>query len=295
MSLALALRPGGLAAALGRALRGSLGVPLGLSEPPELLDLPPPPDDPGLLAARLALGGELPSRLLCLGLEAAVAALPATGAVLLGEADAAARGLFGLSPGPEALLAIRAALVGARPLLAFDRASQRFAAGFGAAAARVPLPPLPPPAEHAPLRPEGVCVFDHGAPPALLPAVLELASRLGPARLLAPAEAFGPARLAAAVHLHLGPGREAPPGCRVADSFACRRPVLVLADPAAVGLADGVEALVAADLPGLDRAIGRLAADPDLAAVLVRGGAAAASAALARAVSAIAAALSTRG
>ncbi|MFN6955802.1 MAG: hypothetical protein ACK4PG_13500 [Acetobacteraceae bacterium] len=295
MSLALALRPGGLAEALASVLRGSLGVPLGLSEPPELLQAPPPPDDPGLLAARLALGGELPSQLLCLGLEAAVAALPATGAVLLADADAASRALFGPSPGPEALLAIRAALVGARPLLAFDRASQRFAAGFGAAAARVPLPPLAPPAGLAPLRPEGVCVFDHGASPALLPAVLEAASRLGPARLLAPGEAFGPARLAAAVHLHLGPGREAPPGCRVADSFACRRPVLVLADPTAAGLADGVEALVAADLPGLDRAIGRLAADPDLAAVLVRGGAAAAAAALARAVSAIAAALSARG
>lgn len=291
----LALRPGGLAEALARALRGALGVPLGLSEPPEILHLAPPPEDPALLAARLALGGELPARLLCLGLEAAVAALPATGAVLLADAEAAAGALFGDRPGPEALLAIRAALVGARPLLAFDRASQRFAAGFGAAAARVPLLPLAPSAAHAPLRPDGVCVFDHGAPPALLPAALETASRLGPARLLDPAEAFGPARLAAAVHLHLGPGREAPPGCRVLDSFACRRPVMVLAEPAATGLAEGVEALVAADLAGLDRAVGRLAADGDLAAVLVRGGAAAAGAAVSRAVSAIAAALSERG
>jgi hypothetical protein len=295
MTLALALRPGGLAEALARALRGAIGVPLGLVEPPEILDLPPPPEDPALLMARLALGGELPSRLLCLGLEAAVAALPATGAVLLADAEAAARSLFGNRPGPEALLALRAALAGARPLLVFDRASQRFAAGFGASAARVPLPPLAPPAEDAPLRPGGVCVFDHGAPKALLPAVLEAASRLGPPRLLSPAEAFGPARLAAAVHLHLGPGREAAPGCRVLDSFACRRPVLVLADPAAAGLAEGVEALVAADLAGLERAVGRLANDPYLAAVLVRGGAASAAVASGRAVSAIAAALSARG
>ena len=293
MSLALAVRPGGLAEALARVLRGSLGIPLGLSEPPEILELPPP--DPPLLAARLALGGELPSRLISLGLEAAVAALPATGAVLLADAEAAARALFGPAPGPEALLAIRAALVGAHPLLAFDRASQRFAAGFGAAAARVPLPPLAPPADDAPMRPAGVCVFDHGAPPALVAAALDAVSRLGPARLLDPAEAFGPARLAAAVHLHLGPGREAAPGCRVADSFACRRPVVVLADPAAAGLADGVEALVAADRAALDRAVGRLAADPELAAVLVRGGAAAAAASLARAAAAIAAALSAGG
>jgi hypothetical protein len=215
--------------------------------------------------------------------------------VLLAAAEAGARRLFGPAPGPEALLAIGAALAGARPLLAFDRASLRFAAGFGAAAARVPLPPLAPPDPPAPPRPEGVCVFDHGAPPALLPAVLEAASRLGPARLLDPAEAFGPARLAAAVHLHLGPGREAAPGCRVLDSLACRRPVLVLADPSATGLSDGVEALVAPDAAGLERAVRRLAEDPELPAVLVRGGAAAAAASLARAASAIAAALSARG
>jgi hypothetical protein len=286
--LALALRPGGLPEALARALRGALGVPLGLTEPPEPLDLPPVPDDPGPLMARLALGGELPQRLLCLGLEAAVAALPATGAVLLADAEAEARRLFGPAPGAEALLAIRAALVGARPLLALDRASLRFAAGFGAAATLVPMPPLAPSSALAPLRPEGVLVVDHGAAPAVRLAAIEAAGALGPVSVLEPGDAFGPARLAAAIHLHLGAGPGAAPGCRVLDSFACRRPVLVLGEAA---VAAGVEALVAADVAALAQVVARLAADPALPGVLVRGGGLVAQAALARAAGAIAAGL----
>lgn len=291
--LLFALRPGGVAEALARALRGALGVPLGLSEPPGMLDLPPPPAGDALLA-RLALGGALPEPLLALGLEAAVAALPATGAVLLFDAEAEARRSFGPEPPRAAWLAIRAALRGARPVVALDAASRRFAAGFGVAAERIEAPPLTPPAALAPLRPAGVLLIDHGVSPALRVAAAEAAAALGPPPVVLSAEegdAFGPVRLAAAVHVHLGPPRGAPLGLRLLDSFACRRPVAVLAPEAEAGAAAGVEALVAPDVAALAAALHRLATDPHLPAVLVRGAGQAAQAAAARAAAGLAALL----
>jgi hypothetical protein len=295
--LLFALRPGGVAEALARALRGALGVPLGLSEPPALLELPPPPEGEALLA-RLALGGSLPEPVLALGLEAAVAALPATGAVLLFDAEAELRRCFGPEP-PRALwLALRAALRGARSVIALDGPSLRFAAGFGVSAERIEAPPLAPPASLAPLRPAGAVLIDHGAPPALRMAAIEAATALGaPPAVLARGEgdAFGPARLAAAVHVHLGPPRGAPLGLRLADSFACRRPVAVLAPEAEAGAVPGVEALVAPDPAALAEALERLASDPHLPGVLVRGAGRAAQAAGDRAAAGLAALLEAQG
>ncbi|MDW8400010.1 MAG: hypothetical protein RMK90_15780, partial [Acetobacteraceae bacterium] len=291
--LLFALRPRGVAEALARALRGALGVPLGLSEPPGLLELPPPPEGDALLA-RLALGGALPEPLLAFGLEAALAALPATGAVLLFDAEAEARARFGPEPPRAVRLALRAALRGGGPVVALDAPSRRFAAGFGVAAERIEAPPLAPPAALAPLRPSGVLLIDHGVPPALRVAAAEAAAALGPPPAMLSAgegDAFGPARLAAAVHVHLGPPRDAPLGLRLRDSFACRRPVVVLAPEAEAAAAPGVEALVVPDAEGLAAALGRLATDPHLPGILVRGAGRAAQAASGRAAAGLAALL----
>lgn len=295
--LILALRPGGAAAALAWALRGALGPPLGLAEPPTLLDLPAPPAGEALLA-RLALGGELPAPVLALGLAAAVAALPARGAVLLFAAEAEAQALFGATPPAAALLAIRAALRESPAVVALDAESLRFAAGFGAAAERIEAPPLAPPADPAPQRPAGALVIDHGVPPAQRQAALAAIAATGAVpHAVDPRQedAFGPARLAAALHVHLGLPRATPLGWRPVDSLACRRPVVMLAPPAATGLAAGAEALVAEDTAGLAEAVARLAADFALAEALVQGGARAAEAALARSAAALAARLQAAG
>lgn len=295
--LILALCPGGAAAALARALRGALGPPLGLAEPPALLELPAPPTNEELLA-RLALGGELPAPVLALGLAAAVAVLPARGATVLWAAEAEALALFGATPPPAALLAIRAALRESPAVLALDAESLRFAAGFGAAAERIEAPPLAPLAHPAPQQRAGGLVIDHGVPPAQRAAALAAIAAAGAIpHAVDPRQedAFGPARLAAALHVHLGLPRAAPLGWRPVDSFACRQPVVMLAPPAATGLAAGAEVLVAEDAAGLAEAVERLAADSALAEALVQGGARAAQAALARSAAALAARLQAAG
>ncbi len=141
-------------------------------------------------------------------------------------------------------------------------------------------------------------MIDHGVPPALRQAALEAIATAGAnTRLVDPRQedAFGPMRPAAALHVHLGLPRAAPLGWRPVDSLACRRPMMMLAPPAATGLAAGAEALVAEDAAGLAEAVARLAADPALAEALVQGGARAAQAALARSAAALAARLQAAG
>jgi len=214
--------------------------------------------------------------------------------VLLADDDLEAA-LGGAGLGDDMLLDLAAALETSSRVLVFSETLREELERFtGVAPATVTAPALPPFRDPPGEKAGSILVFDHLGDAGLLAEAGSILKRVAPERNLVLATSplenvrtrsfFQAAPQLAHAHLHIGVPVPQRLGNRLADSFACRRPVIQwipangsIGGTPASGQADAilrdrVSGFLCNDGAGLEAALGHIASDPAILEIVLRNG-----------------------
>lgn len=254
----------------------------------EIRECAPGTAGPAESLAATAAGGSLPCPVVSLDLAAAAAMAHARQHLLLRDAGPALSAVLSVAEGPDLALTMLRLLRHAESLVVFGTGPADLLRQLGCRVGAVaPLPALPPATPAIPAGPRSVLVVNHlDTPQAAAPAVALLRRVVGETALLGVAEAPAPGLDAvppwhaghpnhALAHVHIGLPPADGGACRLVDSFACRRPVLLhlpggLAGAGTLPIAHESEGLVTTGDSDLVGAMTTLLEDQVFSGILVR-------------------------